>query len=532
MIERVVESWLTNVNERQYQIPFCQLLMAEGEEVIHISTHGQMEQGKDVITKSKSRGIKAYQLKCGRIALADWRRHRSEIIELVEYPIEHPSIRSRKSHESVLVTNGSIADTVINAVRSENRAWRRRRVGHLQVTTGSELVTRFVRAHGSYLPQTPKDFGKFLDLIVDGGRGPFNKKDFSAFIETVLPLKKSRVPFREVQRAMVSAVLLTTYIIQRDEQCDNHWAIFEAWITLGAYILAVHERYHVPSQWWKPSFELAQLGALRALENLCRECEANETMFTQGNPLIDGHVYHARITILGGLLSSLSLHHRIKKSDWNKHEFVHDFLEWYGSYFRLLGESLVPHLLLAIMTLEQNQNGLSANNLLRQIIIAICQQNGAKESKENQGLPNPYYEPEAILRHGYGIGIPLTESFWGHSYALEPLVLFAAAKNQRQLLNELWKQITRVHFAVFSPTETWEWFRWQAEEGALHTKMPEAPQSWRELRTIATSPTGNSPEVLKAIPEFVPFFLMVFPHRLSYELIKLIDDALSQSINT
>jgi hypothetical protein len=45
VIERVIENWLTSANERSYQIPFCQLLAAEGETVIYISSHGPFEQG-------------------------------------------------------------------------------------------------------------------------------------------------------------------------------------------------------------------------------------------------------------------------------------------------------------------------------------------------------------------------------------------------------------------------------------------------------------------------------------------------------
>ena len=50
MIERVVENWLTSANERQYQIPFCQVLASEGETVLYISSHGALEQGKDIVT--------------------------------------------------------------------------------------------------------------------------------------------------------------------------------------------------------------------------------------------------------------------------------------------------------------------------------------------------------------------------------------------------------------------------------------------------------------------------------------------------
>ena len=48
--ERIIENWLTNCNERQFQIPFCQLLTAEGETVVYVSPHGQRERGKDVVS--------------------------------------------------------------------------------------------------------------------------------------------------------------------------------------------------------------------------------------------------------------------------------------------------------------------------------------------------------------------------------------------------------------------------------------------------------------------------------------------------
>ena len=78
VIERVIENWLTSANERSYHIPFCQLLAAEGEPVIHVSPHGPFEQGKDVITIDKKGKLRAYQLKQGDIGLAEWRKNGSE----------------------------------------------------------------------------------------------------------------------------------------------------------------------------------------------------------------------------------------------------------------------------------------------------------------------------------------------------------------------------------------------------------------------------------------------------------------------
>ncbi len=50
MIERAIENWLTKTNERNYQAAFCQVLMHQGHRVLFSSSHGPMEQGKDIIT--------------------------------------------------------------------------------------------------------------------------------------------------------------------------------------------------------------------------------------------------------------------------------------------------------------------------------------------------------------------------------------------------------------------------------------------------------------------------------------------------
>lgn len=65
MIERVVENWLTSITERGYQIPFTQILTLEGHKVLYVSKHGQMEQGKDIITVDAQGHPCAFQLKSG-----------------------------------------------------------------------------------------------------------------------------------------------------------------------------------------------------------------------------------------------------------------------------------------------------------------------------------------------------------------------------------------------------------------------------------------------------------------------------------
>lgn len=96
MIERLIENWLTNANERGFEIPFCQLLMSEGHRIIHLNRHSPTELGKDIISIDASGNLCAYQLKGGDINMRTWRTHvLPEIVELIETQVEHPSVEPK-----------------------------------------------------------------------------------------------------------------------------------------------------------------------------------------------------------------------------------------------------------------------------------------------------------------------------------------------------------------------------------------------------------------------------------------------------
>src|SRR4030066_810703 len=50
MIERAIENWLINANEKNYQIAYCQVLSQKGRRVIYVSSHRPMDRGKDIVT--------------------------------------------------------------------------------------------------------------------------------------------------------------------------------------------------------------------------------------------------------------------------------------------------------------------------------------------------------------------------------------------------------------------------------------------------------------------------------------------------
>lgn len=527
MIERVVENWLTSANERQYQIPFCQVLSSEGETVIYASPHGALEQGKDVITIAADRVPCAYQLKAGRINLKGWQAIKGEIDELVELPISHPSIPTGKFHRPYLVTNGAVSDTVLNRIESTNRVWKRYNPKPLCLIQSGELIARFVRAHGSFLPRETKDFSRFLELIVNGGRGPFDKEGFAAFLESIVPIRPSTTSIapRDVGRSASSAVLLTSYIVQGSEREQNHWAVFEAWIVTASYILAAASKHRTPAKWWARSFELCELAAVRALESLCEECIENRAQFTQGDPFTDGSFYPIRVTILAGTLSALSLYHRLRSEKWEHEFFVQDFLLAHTKQIQVWGESAAPYLTMAALELEQHGAHARSEQLIGQLVATIVSLNGSK----GRGLPNPYYEPEGAVRLISGMEPNNPELFSGNSYALEPLIEFLARRLARGMLTHFWERITRVHFTGFRPTEEWEWFRWRAENGSLDHRMPNTPQSWAALLDAAENAPPDVPALLRDRPSFMPFLGLVFPHRFSVGFLRSLERAIQQN---
>lgn len=520
MIERVVENWLTSANERQYQIPFCQLLAAEGETILYISTHGQMEQGKDVITKGSDGTIRAYQLKGGNLTLGDWRKYQPEIHELAVYPVEHPSVGRHRFHKPFLVTNGRVADTVINSIRSSNRAWARMKAKPLTLIAGEELRKRFVATHGQFLPKDPKDFRKFLQLIVDSGVTPFDKRSFASFLESILPLGDSkRANPRDVQRSVASAVLFTTYIVQGCERAENHWAIFEAWTMMASYAVATANKNTTSEAWWCVSFDLCVLGATRALEDLAAECSKNDRKFTQGDPFTDGHFYRARITLLSGLLAAALLSAEIRNQVPDYRNAVLEFLSGYLPKVHLWGESAVPYLALASLVVEKHGKASAAEGLVLQLARTIAEINGSK----GRGLASPYYEAEEAIRIHTGVDELNTEVFAGHSYTLEAMIQHLARRWLRQHLSILWETLTRIHFARYDVEHEWEMFVWRARKGSLVTTMPRCPQSWAQLLAESEAPAKSEPRCFRRKPEFLLYFSLVYPHRFTTELLKMIE---------
>jgi hypothetical protein len=523
LLGRIIENWLTSVNERQYQIPFCQLLSAEGESVVEISSHHPHEKGKDIVTVLPDRTVRAYQLKAGRIDLGTWHSIEGEINSLVELPVEHPSIKRKKWHQPFLVTNGDITPPVIDQIRSKNESFRRRKLPRLELVVKGDLLRRFETLHGHYLPKEPKDFSRFLKLVLQAGKDPLDKDQFAAFLETVLPIREPGVTNRNLGRSLASATLLASYALHGCEAVENHWGIFEGWTMTASYCLAIAEKVQLPEQYWKTSFELCTLGAQRALQRLLEECRGR-SYFAEGDFLTDGHFFRYRLTLLMGLLSAWALIEQQNGQSSTDLHFVSTFVAKHLKESTAWGESAIPFYSLAALLLEQQaQQPLS--EALASNLIALMTQRNRNEITKRPGFPNAYYSPEAAVRLASGLDPTNLENFAGFIYTVQPLVDFLARRWKKYELTSLWYSITRMSMQRFEPGQCWEWLTWRCRTGKLVSTFAREPQKWSDLVAEAEGvDTSSVPPLVRRNPAFLAMFILVFPHRYDRAVQKVLED--------
>jgi hypothetical protein len=513
---------LTSINERQYQIPFCQVLSASGETILYTSSHGPFEKGKDIITRTVTGEIRAYQLKMADIGLSEWRDIHGEINNLVELPIEHVSAGLIATFTPYLVTNGELTDPVLDQVRVANLGWKKRGFPNaLKVIQKGELLDRFQTAHGAYLPRELVDFRTFLELVLRDGAFVAEKRKAALLLEHVLAASPGQSQLN-VGRAAASAVLLTAYITRAAEAAGNHWACFEYWVLAAAYILRLGEQYGSSEPQWSVSFDLCEASADRAVAALEAECQARANL-VEGNPLVDGHTYSSRVTVLTGLLAAAAIRNRLRHQEPS--DFALHFIQGHLKQASVWGESAIPYLVLAAIHLECECRPFKAEALLLQMLAQIISQNRA--GSKSRGLPNPYYSTEEAIRLYTGLDSLNPEAFAERTYTAETLIQMLARRWRRQALTSLWRGVTRMQLSTYMPQSAPEWFRWRSSEGAVASHVADEPQSWEQLRTYSEQLRYDElPKALIARSQFVPWFMLVYPHRMTPQLVQFLETAL------
>ncbi|MAF11128.1 hypothetical protein CMK11_11820 [Candidatus Poribacteria bacterium] len=517
---------MTETDERGFQIPFCQLLTLRGYRVVHVSKHGPQEQGKDIIAFDPKGEPCAYQLKVGDIGLGRWRSEVwPEVEELLDIPIEHPSVVAGAEHHSFLVTTGGLSDPVRRSITGRNR--RREDSGRRPVHTivGGQLLKDFVEASQDFLPRYLPDMRTFLELMTQDGREPLPKEQVSEFLAAVAPVEGDPKR-RRLRRASSVLLILTGYILGPFRQERNHWAVADGRAMALFHLLALATRHDAVRD-IQPAVDLAREAVAAALAELEEDALAAEDILCPDS-VFDGQVYGARATILAGYMSAHRLSLLLAGSDEWRSEDVCEFLAAHRNSIRLVGEGSLPLLLCVFWYLTAAGCAPAARDLLAALTEAVARASGS----ENTAPPTPYYDIETVLRREVQVlREPITESFFRQSHVLESLVILSARYGLREALEGCWSAITYIHLKEFAPADEWETYLYRAQRGELRTRLVQETQSWQALELEAsTTAQEEIPRWLGQHPCVLMWLMVVFPHRLRPSSVKALDDALCRAM--
>lgn len=518
MIERIVENWLTNTNEIGYQVPFCQCLVSQGYTILHLSSHGQMEQGKDIISIDETGIPCAFQLKSGHIDAAEWRKIKGEIDELVEIHINFPGISKNTKHRAVLATNGTITDKVRRDIDDLNLSYKQRGYSELEVITNMDLLKRFLEVHDIFLPNELSDFKLFLELLLSDGHELVNKKLITKFIESIMFTTRETKP--ELRRKIASGLLLTQYILRPFEIAENHISIIEGWTLFCSYVLAIVEKYNLDAEYWEQSYNLV-MHKINSQFDLLKDEFFSREIFLEGT-WDGGFIYKSRLVMVLGWLSAFELYMKKKNVSYILDKRVFDSIDRFNKEnLWFWGESATPFFVAMSLFVREYGNLSFSNTIISNLIAYIAEENRLRGGK---GVPDPYYSPEEIISSLNQVGEAIEfEAFLGSSYHIGALVDILVRRKRRTLLDSLWKDISDMRMCEFNPTHIWKMFTWQCEEGEQIELFYERPQRWNKLVSEASDYDGSGlPKVLLNNP-FSYYFLVCYPHRLRRMTIKLID---------
>ena len=522
MIERAIENWLINTNERNYQTPFCQVLLSKGHRIIYISSHRPMEQGKDIITLDKDGECCAYQLKTGDIDLKKWREILGEIKELMELPVVHPSVDKSKLHKAFLVTNGEITDEVriqIDQMNEDNQR-KGRQYSYLDVVNGKRLLKEFIDEQGEFIPKELDEFNLFLKLFLADGTDFLPKEKYFEFLNKII-FGETHRQRANAANAISSSIILVAYSLHPYQLKENSYVLFEAWTSLAGSIVRYAQKAGLGKEDWLDSYNLAWGELIRNLSILKEEMLQRED-FLEGDWRGDGGlVYRARATIVLGTVAALEIHRFQSEEGYEKDERILKKIKENIGLLWLWGESAFPCLFSIIKYLEISNEVVLAQSLLNGIFIGIIRENA---SGKEEGLPNPYYGINDIFEALFGISTQTIElkQFSGTSYMLRILMLMLARRNQRQILEDNWRKVSRINLHEFRIINAEDIFSWRAEEGINHSEFPRQTQSWAELQKEAVNFEGAPPLFTERL-DLLRFFILVCPHRATKMIIGLLD---------
>ena len=245
MIEKLLESWLDNATEREFQLPFCLMLTASGYRVLHMTRHCGMEFGKDVIATDPSGHVCVFQLKRvdKRLTQAKWQEMLPQVNKLLFYEVVHPSIPNGRTSEydCKIVVNGDLTEEVIREMDDLNRGYGDALGRQVSAIVRGDLINMARRYSHVFWPHDFADLRPFLRIIAQDPRAPVEIEVITDFLQTYI-LDSIAVSRRTRRTRVVGALAIVSFIASTYVSAANYDAEITVSVIGLCYVLAAIER--------------------------------------------------------------------------------------------------------------------------------------------------------------------------------------------------------------------------------------------------------------------------------------------------
>lgn len=164
MLKRLIENWLINISEREFDIPFRLLLEALGHVAVgHATIHGAMELGKDIVSwHSEEELFYFFQLKAGDITPSDWSDMQRQLLQMVTVPYVHPNYQVGDPYQPIWVCTGQLHETVRLSMGLMNQEFAQNGKPQVQVWERNDLIERY---HDTFYEVVFTDPALTIDFI-------------------------------------------------------------------------------------------------------------------------------------------------------------------------------------------------------------------------------------------------------------------------------------------------------------------------------------------------------------------------------
>jgi len=535
---------LTKVTERQFEIPFGQLLSIQGHKVIHHARpHGPMEQGKDLISIDSLGVYHAYQLKQGDLTLEDWRSGgiKDQVADMLDLDIQHPSVPAGSPYKSHLVTTGLLNDVLRQTLEQYNRTREGKGQSTLDVITKGHIKEQLLTSYNAFIPIDPELFRDFLQLITSDLKGlPEKKTLFNFYRAASFQFLGDNPSKANLKRVGDYLWLVTSHISYFYESSSNWIAALEVWIvSIAAYMKICGEPPSAKLAIKDLSNPLYKISLLMRL--YLDDFDKLKDLHAERFGLEDAYLIGSRITVCLGWAAASILYlgsiGRIKDSEIL--DLLPKFIKWLP-LMQYWGESACP-LFLSVVWIFKHYGATNTSEHYLIKLLSFQLQSGRLARNKDPTLAGTYYDPydglEEILikslenqERDILIKNP-SENRVVNSYFLEGIVLMITKRLWRQNLTAIWPQISEMSLSCFRFKDPSDFWTWRADQGSEISWEWSRPTSWAALLKRSRSiDDENLPLGYGGLGAFHLLHLIVFPHRVSTDMLLTIDNLSSQWI--